>query len=168
MHSLAAIGGRLKPESAMAGRARDLGLACQFATRLPGHAQMPLGSFVPLLLSAQQVGQFKVYLNGYDECVGYVAWALLTPDVEREFIAGKPRALAEWEFSDGTSPWILDLVVAPGSLPYVLEDLRDVVFKDHAQLTYYRVKGGRRMCKRVSRNDRTTFMAAGRLREALA
>jgi hypothetical protein len=52
--------------------------------------------------------------------------------------------------------------VEQGSLPYVLEDLRDVVFRDHEQLSYFRVKGGRRMCKRVSRLDRTTFMAAGR------
>jgi len=162
MHSIAAVGGQLEAGSALAQRARDLGLACQFASRLPGHAQMALGSFVPMLISAQQVGQLKVYMNGYGECMGYVAWALLTPDVEREFIAGKPRALAEWEFSDGTSAWILDLAVAQGSLPYVLEDLRDVVFREYQQLTYFRVKGGRRMCKRISRDDRTSFMAAGR------
>jgi hemolysin-activating ACP:hemolysin acyltransferase len=162
MHSTAAIGGRLGPDSVAASQSQDLGLVCQFAARLPGHTQTPLGGMMSLLLNARRVGQLKIYLNGYDECVGYVVWAFLTPEVEDEFISGQPRPLAEWEFNDGTSPWILDMAVEQGSLPYVLEDLRDVVFRDHEQLSYFRVKGGRRMCKRVSRLDRTTFMAAGR------
>jgi hemolysin-activating ACP:hemolysin acyltransferase len=162
MHSTAAIGGRLKPDSVAASQCLDLGLVCQFAPRLPGHAQTPLGGMMSLLLNARQVGQLKVYLNGYDECVGYVVWAFLTPEVEGEFISGQPRPLAGWEFNDGTSPWILDMAVAQGSLPYVLEDLRDVVFGDREHLSYFRVRGGRTVCKRVSRLDRTTFMAAGR------
>ncbi|MFG6428693.1 toxin-activating lysine-acyltransferase [Roseateles sp. LYH14W] len=162
MHSICAVGGALKPESKLLRQASEVGLLCQFAARLPSHQQMPLPGFMSLAMATQQVGQLKVYLNGYEECVGYVMWALLTPDVEREFISGKPRALADWEYSDGTSAWILDMAVAPGSLPHVLQDLRDVVFKDQEQLTYFRVKGGRRMCKRVSRADRSSFMAAGR------
>jgi hemolysin-activating ACP:hemolysin acyltransferase len=162
MHSMSAICGALTPDSAAMRRALELGLVCQFAARLPSHARMPLGSFIALALAAQQVGQLKIYLNGYEECVGYAIWALLTPEVEREFIAGKPRALAEWEYGDGTSPWVLDMAVAPGSLTYVMEDLRDSVFKDHEQLTYFRVKGGRRMCKRISRQSRTSFIAASR------
>ena len=162
MHSTAAIGGQLKPGSAAAGESVDLGLVCQFAARLPSHAQTPLGGMTALLLNARRVDQLKVYVNAYCEWVGYVAWAFLTPDVEDDFISDKPRPLAEWEFNDGTSPWIVDMAVASGSLPYVLEDLRDVVFREHEQLTYFRVKNGHTVCKRVSRLDRTTFMAAGR------
>lgn len=167
MHSTAAIGGQLKPNSDAARQSQDLGLVCEFAARVPARAQTPLGDMLSLLLTARRLGQLKVYLNGYDECVGYVAWALLTPDVEDEFISGQPRALADWEFNDGTSPWILDMAVESGSLPYVLADLRDVVFSEHEQLTYFRVKGGQTVCKRVSRSDRTTFMSAAR-QEALA
>ena len=162
MHSTAAIGGLIKPESAAAKRSMDLGLVCEFAARHAYYAPTPIGGLMSLLQNAQRVRQLKVYLNGYEECVGYVVWAFLTPDVEDEFIAGNPRRLAEWEFNDGTSPWILDLAVAPGSLPYVLQDLRDEVFREHEHLTYYRVKNERRVCKRVSRDDRTSFMAAGR------
>lgn len=162
MHSLCALGGAVTPGSPAMARSLDLGLLCQFAARLPAHAQMPLGRFVQLASAARQVGQLKLYVNGHDECVGYVIWALLRPDVERAFIAGKPRVLADWEYSDGSSAWILDMAVAPGSLPYVLEDLRDVVFKGHEQVTYFRTKGARRLCKRVSRHDRSSFIAAGR------
>lgn len=162
MHSTAAIGGQLQLNSACARQSQDLGLVCQFAARLSDHARRPLGEILSLLLTTQRLGQLKVYLNGYEECVGYVAWALLTPDVEEEFISGNPRPLQEWEFNDGVSPWILDMGVKPGSLPYILEDLRDVVFCEHEQLSYFRLKSGRMVCKRVSRLDRTTFMSAGR------
>lgn len=110
----------------------------------------------------------RVYVNTANECVGYVIWATLTPDVERRYIGGQPRALADWEFSDGTSAWVLDFAVMPGLLRPVMEDLRDVVFKEHDQLTYYRQKGKRRLCKRISRSDRTSFMAAGRCAQEVA
>jgi hemolysin-activating ACP:hemolysin acyltransferase len=103
-----------------------------------------------------------VYVNSKHECIGYVIWATLTPDVERRFVNGRARELADWEFSDGTSAWVLDFAVAPGALRPVMEDLRDVIFKEHERLTYYRQKGQRRLCKQVSRSNRTSFMAAGR------
>jgi hemolysin-activating ACP:hemolysin acyltransferase len=143
-------------------RALTLGLALQLAAALPSHQGMALAGFAALARAALQVGQMRVYVNKAHECVGYVIWATLTPDVERRFIGGKPRPLAEWEFSDGTSAWVMDFAVAPGLLPKVMADLRDVVLKDHEQLTYYRLKGQRRLCKRVSRSDHSSFMAAGR------
>lgn len=162
MYSTAAIGGHLKADSNAARESQDIGLVCQFAARMPGRAQAPLGDMLSLLQTGRNLGQLKIYLNGFEECVGYVVWASLTSDVENEFISGAPRPLAEWEFNDGTSTWILDMAVAPGSLDYVLEDLRDVVFREQEQLTYFRTRGGRTVCKRVSRLDRSTFMAAGR------
>lgn len=87
----------------------------------------------------------------------------MTPDVNEEFIKGRPRPLAEWEFSDGTLPWILDFLVAPGHLRPVLVDLRDEVFKDYEHLMYYRFKGMNRICKLISRAHRNTFVAQGRV-----
>ena len=159
MHSVFAIGGALEQDSPQRRQAEELGLACQLASRLSTHSQIPLSSFVSLARMAQQVSQFKVYLNGYGACVGYVAWALLSPDVESEYLACNPRPLAEWEFNDGTSPWRLDFAVAQGSLPYVLADLRDAVFPHYECVTYFRMKGARLVCKRVGRNDRTSFMS---------
>jgi len=143
-------------------RALAIGLALQLAASLPSHRGMALAGFAGLARGATQVGQLRVYVNAKHDCLGYVLWATVTPDVEREFIAGKPRPLADWEFSDGTCAWVMDFAVAPGMLKKVLADLRDVVFKDHEQLTYFRMKGQRRLCKRVSRSDHTSFMAAGR------
>lgn len=162
MHSTAAIGGQLIMDSTVARQSQELGLACQFAAQQSLNLQKSFGEVMGTLVSAHRLGQLKVYLNGYEECVGFVAWALLTPDVEAEFISGNLRPLRQWEFNDGVSPWILEMGVRDGSLPYILEDLRDVVFGGYEQLTYFRTKGERTVCKRVSRLDRTTFMLAGR------
>lgn len=163
--------GELKP-SATSDKQREqtlaLGLAVQLAAQSPSHQGQPVAGLAALARSALQVGQMRVYVNTANECVGYVIWATLTPDVERRYIGGQPRPLAEWEFSDGTSAWVLDFAVMPGLLRRVMEDLRDVVFKEHDQLTYYRQKGKRRLCKRVSRSDRTSFMAAGRRAQEVA
>jgi hemolysin-activating ACP:hemolysin acyltransferase len=154
--------GDVKPGGSARERALATGLAVRLAAGLPGLGGRPMSSLAALAQSALQVGQMRVYVDKAHECVGYVIWATVTPDVERDYIAGRPRSLADWEFSDGTSAWVLDFAVAPGLLRAVMEDLRDVVFKDHEQLTYVRIKGQRRLCKRVSRSDRTSFMAAGR------
>jgi len=155
--------GELRPSSAPElHRAQALGLALQLAATSPAHRGLPLAEFTALARSAWQVGQFKTYVNPSGECLGYVVWAMLTPDVEGEYIAGAPRPLADWEFNDGTSAFVLDFAVAPGLLRRVMQELRDVVFKEHEHVTYYRTKGVQRLCKRISRTDRTTFMAAGR------
>jgi hemolysin-activating ACP:hemolysin acyltransferase len=158
IHSICAIGGHLDTTSAAARDAQQLGLICRFACGFPS-ARVALGAFVKHASDAQQVGQLKVYLNGYGDCVGYAIWAFLSPEVEQEFLSGQVRPLAAWEYNEGTRPWILDLFVAPGSLRHVLEDLRDVVFRDHQQVTYRRSKGGWLLCRQVSRSDRTTFMS---------
>jgi hemolysin-activating ACP:hemolysin acyltransferase len=154
--------GELKPSStAERDHALAMGLALQFAAASPGHKGLPLTGFAALTQRALQLGQMRVYVNTSHECVGFVIWAMLTPDVESEYIADTPRPLAAWEFSDGTSAWVLDFAVAPGLLRRVMEDLRDDVFKEHEQLTYYRIKGEQRVCKRIRRDDRTSFMTAG-------
>lgn len=142
-------------------RALAVGLAIQLAVGLPRYQRQPLEDFATLTRRALQVGQMRVYINTAHECVGYVIWATLTPDVECDYIAGKPRPLMDWEFSDGTSACVLDFAAMPGMLRPIMKDLRDVVFKDHEQLTYYRNKGQRRLCKRISRSDCSSFMLAG-------
>jgi hemolysin-activating ACP:hemolysin acyltransferase len=161
-YSLCTPIGRLDPDSEKGRSCLDIGLLCHFAARTVHLSSSPVGTFVQRILVAQQLQQLKIYVNGYDECVGFVTWAYLSPDVERAFLSGKYRALDEWEYNDGTSPWVLDMVVAPGSLRYVLEDLRDVVFKDCPWLTYFRTKGDKRLFKRVSRQSRASFFSTAR------
>jgi len=161
MYSICAIGGRLLPDDPIAFRAEMIGHICQYVSRFDKLSRRPIGPFLKQLMHAQAVDQLRVYLNPYGHCVGYVAWAFLTPDVEKEFLSGKCRQLAEWEYNDGTSAWILDMVVSHGTLAYVLDDLRDTVFRRHKQLTYFRVKGDRRIFKRLHRSSTSNFLRRG-------
>lgn len=157
MYSLNAIGGDLPPDSSIARRATLVGHICQFASRFPVAARRPLSGLVQQIMHADEVGQVKVYLNPYGHCVGYLIWALVTPGLEQELLAGATRPLAEWEYNDGDRAWVLDMAVSRGSLPYVLEDLRDSVFRDCDHVTYFRIKQGRRIFKRVSRLTHSNF-----------
>jgi hemolysin-activating ACP:hemolysin acyltransferase len=160
MYSVCAIGGELDAGSQQQLLYAQCGVVCQFASAREISGQKSLREFIPMVQNAIRFGQLKTYFNAYQECVGYVIWAFLTPDVEKQFIAGKVRPLNDWEFNDGTSAWILDMAVSSGSLPYVLEDLRDVVFRNQAHVTYFRVKRGRQLCKRMSRSSVSHFLSS--------
>jgi len=120
-----------------------------------------LSRMVNLLRGAQNVGQTRVYLNAYGECVGFVAWAFLSPPVEREYLRGNRRPLGEWEYNEGTSAWILDLAVRRGCLKYIMADMRDNIFAQCEQITYSRMRQAKCLTKRLSRNDRSSFMRNG-------
>lgn len=148
-----------KPGTQETDRAKLLGFITDFAQGSSYHAKMPLGVFMARLSAAYDLGQVKVYFSDYGECVGYVLWALLAPDVEEKLIRGDSPALHPVEWNEGTSLWIIDFLVRRGSLPYVLQDLRDHTFKDFDTITYFRVKGDFKVIKRIYRADFGTFFS---------
>lgn len=156
-HSLVNLEG--KPSDLKIERARTLGFICGLARNSHRHAQMPLGSLLGMLDSAILVGQFKLYFNHYGECMGYVVWAFLAPDVENRMLKGKGTTLNLEEWNQGASLWVIDFLVPHGSLPYVLRDMRDNLFKDHDTVTYFRFKNGRRIAKQISRSAGGSFFA---------
>lgn len=156
-YSLSTIGG--KPDETGLRRAKTVGFICDLGRDSHFHAQIGLGALMEMLDSAIQLEQIKIYFNDYGECMGYVAWALLAPDVEKRFLSGKDRSLHIIEWNEGTSLWIIDFLVPKGSLPYVLRDMRDNLFKDHDTVTYFRFKNGRRIVKRLCRQDIGSFLA---------
>jgi hemolysin-activating ACP:hemolysin acyltransferase len=164
-YSLCVPGGRPDPESRDFVRALQVGFCCNFAMKFARLSGAKLGDLIRLIEGAAQSEQLKIYFNGYGDCVGYVIWAFLSPPVEAEYLAGNLRPLELWEYSEGVNAWVLDMAVRPGSLRHVLEDLRDVVFRDRESLTYARTKSGRPVFKRIHREDCSTFLSE-RTREA--
>jgi hemolysin-activating ACP:hemolysin acyltransferase/GT2 family glycosyltransferase len=156
-HSLVNLEG--KPSDHGIERARILGFICGMARNNQHHAKIPLGNLLGILDSAIRVGQFKLYFNHYGEYMGYVMWAFLAPDVERQMLKGKDTSLHLEEWNQGTSLWVIDFLVPRGSLPYVLRDMRDNLFKDNDTITYFRFKNGRRIAKQLSRSAGGSFFA---------
>lgn len=142
-----------KPSESEVQSAALIGFVCQASVQSPMHAASPLRRIVSQLHSPIEVGQYKLYFNDFGQCVGYLTWAKLAPDVEKRLLSGKDYHLQTCEWNEGASLWIIDMVFPHGSIKYVLRDLRDNLFKDHGMLTYFRVKNGKRIFKRVSRAD---------------
>lgn len=143
-------------------RATQIGLICQLCTLSPVHANFPVQRIVSQLNSPMTVGQCKTYFNDFYQCVGYLAWAYLAPDVEKRLLSGEDYHLQTCEWNEGASLWIMDMVVPHGSIKHVLQDLRDTLFKDQDTLTYFRIKNGKRIFKRVSRADGGHFFRSSR------
>jgi hemolysin-activating ACP:hemolysin acyltransferase len=145
--TLCGIGGRVRTSTPEFARAALIGLVLQFASQSPYHRNRTLPDIVATLLMAYRLGQLKVYFNDYGECVGYVAWALLSPQVASEFRQTGTRRLESIEWNEGFEPWIVDFLIRPGSLHYVVRDLRHLVFADYASLSYVRARKGVRRLK---------------------
>lgn len=97
--------------------------------------------------------QIKLYFNPYGECLGYIVWARLTPDVEKRYLAGADLSLHWMEWNEGTSLWIIDFSCKAGSVKHILEDMRDNLFESDETITYFRLRNGKRIFKRISRSD---------------
>ena len=155
-HSLAGIDGQ--PEQQRRQRAETVGFACALARRSRAHAGLPLGAFIQMVEDAFDQGQIKCYFNDFGLCMGYLCWAYLTPQVERQLIAGADHPLHLCEWNEGASLWIIDFLVPRGALPRVLADMRDTLFAGRETITYVRVKRGKRICKRLSRTGFSHFL----------
>jgi hemolysin-activating ACP:hemolysin acyltransferase len=154
-YSLSAIGG--KPGVAESRRAETIGFVCDLASRSPFHVNLPLAPLLGMVDSAIQLNQIKVYFNDYGECMGYITWAFLAPDVEQRFLHGQDISLHITEWNEGASLWIIDFLVPRGSIPYVLRDMRDTLFRASNTVTYFRFKNTRRIAKRLSREGGGSF-----------
>lgn len=133
-------------------RAAAVGFFCSLGV-YSGDGALSLRRFVSQLQAPLQVQQYKLYFNDFGDCVGYVTWAYLAPDVEKRLLSGEDYRLHTCEWNEGTSLWIMDMSFPHGSIKHVLKDWRDNLFKNFDTLTYFRVKSGKRIFKRVSRAD---------------
>lgn len=142
-----------KPSDSEVQSAALIGFVCKASVQSPIQAALPLRRIISQLHSPIEVGQYKLYFNDFGQCVGYLTWATLAPDVERRLLSGEDYHLHTCEWNEGASLWIMDMVFPYGSIKHVLNDLRDNLFKDYDTLTYFRIRNGKRIFKRVSRTD---------------
>lgn len=147
--SLTAIGGN--PGREESDSAQILGFIGDLVRMSPYHASLPFGAFIGMIDSAISVDQIRLYFSASGDCVGYVTWAYLAPDVEQRFIKGRDLRLHFTEWNEGASLWVIDFLIPRNSLPYVMNDMRHNLFKGQEKITYFRIKSGRRIVKRYRR-----------------
>lgn len=133
-------------------RAKIIGFVCELARNSQFHARLPTTKLLELINLAIRTKQIKLYFNHYGLCMGYVAWAFLSPNVEQRLLQGKGISLRIEEMRQGDNLWIIDFLVPHGSLPYVLRDMRNNLFNDRETVTYFRYKNGLRIAKKMKRS----------------
>ena len=104
-----------------------------------------------------ELKQVEVFFNHFGTCVGYATWAYVCHDVEQRLLRGGRVTLQDFEWNEGNSLWIIDFLVLNGSLKSVMTALRDKQLAQSQTVTYFRHKNGKRICKRLSRNDYSHF-----------
>lgn len=137
-------------------RAIIVGLIAQMmATRANGGKRLAAG--LQTIVGAIAADKIKLYFDRHGVFVGYITWATVSPDVENRLLTEPHLDLSGQERSSGASLWITDCVITGKHLLEVLEDLRDKQFVGFQEISYFRVKGQRRIAKRVSRASGHTF-----------
>lgn len=134
-----------------------IGAICQLAAQSKVHAAIPLKTVIERVRMPIELRQAKVFYNDFGQCMGYATWAYLCPEVEQRLLRGGKPDLHDFEWNEGSSLWVMDLLVPDGALKQVLTEMRDRLFCQAPTVTYFRQRNGKRMCKRMSRADRSYF-----------
>ncbi|GGC05801.1 toxin-activating lysine-acyltransferase [Pseudoduganella buxea] len=135
-----------------------VGLVAQLMATQPDRCKR-LAPMLHGLVPAARANQIKLYFDRFGVFIGYIAWATLSAETEHKMLAAPPFELSGAERTSGTSLWVTDFHIAAGHVPAVLEDMRDRLFADADQVTYFRFKGRRRIAKRIGRHGRHAFFA---------
>jgi len=109
------------------------------------------------LSRAIDLGQAEVFFDGFGRLCAFALWTHPTPAATKVLMAEGSRALGADGLGEAGAPWLLEMQANHGSLPAVMQMLRDRHLSDQHQLTYSRVIRGRRMVKQIARDDRTRF-----------
>jgi hemolysin-activating ACP:hemolysin acyltransferase len=154
-YSLTTVSGLANTEDAL--RNQTLGTICQLAAESPFHSLIQLKFMVERLRLPLDLGQIKIFYNDFGQCMGYIIWAYLCPAVERRILRSQNVSLYDFEWNEGNSPWIIDLFLPNGSVKHAMAEMRDSIFIDSKNLSYYRIKNGKLIFKRVSRDSISHF-----------
>jgi hemolysin-activating ACP:hemolysin acyltransferase len=152
-----------KPAEDRRAQAEQLGYAALLMSQSAIHRDNTIWYFNLIVAPAVYQRKIRFYFNEDGDPVGYVIWALLAADIEQAVLSTGAFGLQEGEWGEGDSLWIVDLLAPFGNLKYILQDLRDSLFKDYQRVRYLRRKGDRVVAREVERNPRRAFFhtAAG-------
>lgn len=135
-----------------------LGLTLQLASDTGMWPQCAFAQAVAGLHTSIEREQTVVYFDRAGVIAGFVSWMLLDAHTSDVLLGGKPGVPVQQQRA--AELWIQNFAAPFGDLHAILAHLRDSALAQFSQLTYFRVKGKRRMIKRVSRKDRSSFFRA--------
>ncbi|XZG71863.1 toxin-activating lysine-acyltransferase [Chitinibacteraceae bacterium HSL-7] len=107
--------------------AQSLGHAIYLLTTCRGENR----SVVPManmLLAAIYHEQYRVFFDRNGSPIAFVTWAFPSIRVQNALAQFPDYVLHESEWDEGGAVWVLDLVVKPGFLRFIVNELRNGIF----------------------------------------
>lgn len=138
--------------------ATTIGLALPLLAEGSPSATQTLAWHTERLLAGLRSQHVGLCFDRFGQLCGFVQWAHVTTEVSCLLLKSGPTALTPALLHSGEETWILESFVRQGELPLVLHSLRDVWLKTVPSVTYFRLKNGRCMIKRLSRTSSASFL----------
>ncbi|WP_052690155.1 toxin-activating lysine-acyltransferase [Xanthomonas albilineans] len=140
--------------------AEKLGYAGYLLAKSAYHARLPLAYLETTLRPAIMHHQIRFFFDDGEPC-GYIIWARLAEDVEERFIQQNDLRLHPSEWNEGSSLWIVDLLIPPGLSRSVIAYLRDDLFRTEPRVRYVRFRRDGLVIKEARRNVQSLRQANG-------
>ncbi len=142
-----------------------MGLILPLVSNSPLHFKMPLVWHIARIRKSLALQQLKIFLDEYGRICGVVFWALVSENCAREILRGTKKTIDDCDMAESGTLWVSDLWAPHGAIRALLKRLRDVELANEPQVTYFRIKGLRRIIKQLSRSDKTYFFVKPRISE---
>ncbi|MFC4159179.1 toxin-activating lysine-acyltransferase [Chitinimonas lacunae] len=130
-----------------------VGYVCHIMSGFESHQANTVNHVREMIRPAIRHDMMKLYFDIDGSPVGYVVWAFLADDVVARIRQEGRIQLHPSEFNEGRQLWIIDLLVAPGRLKYVMADLSSKVFAAENELRYLRLENGRPCVRHIRRGS---------------
>lgn len=91
------------------------------------HRQYQVRDIADIIMPALNLGQYRIYRNQKREPIALVTWAFLSPQTEKEYLAGK-MVLSEQDRTSGELLYFPDFIAPYGHTKQVVKDLQKNVF----------------------------------------
>ncbi|MBN8542833.1 MAG: toxin-activating lysine-acyltransferase [Alphaproteobacteria bacterium] len=104
------------------------------------HRQYQVRDIADIILPAINLGQYRIYRNKKREPIALVTWAMLSAEVEKQYIGGK-MVLSEKERTSGDSLYFTDFIAPYGHMKQVKQDIETNLFPNSAGKSLRFVEG---------------------------
>ena len=119
--------------------AEKRGVVAQLMARSKRYCHYPLAYVSAWIDPALVTNQLTIFYRKNDsEPVGFITWALMSPDVERRWVSDPRASLHISEWNEDGKLWIIDFMAMPGYCEDIVEFIHESMFQDHAHARYQR------------------------------
>jgi cytolysin-activating lysine-acyltransferase len=130
--------GALEP----AARSRLIGVIVTLMSLSPAHADYRIQHLAAVVLPPVQLNQFRIYHDKAKKPVGFVSWAMLSPEAESKFLnQAAPLTLEEW--ASGDRMYFMEFIAPYGHSRRIAADLRNRLPNQTAYAVRFDLSGKR-------------------------